>query len=224
MTATIDDLEVVPLVSPDGRTMLEARVPRIRRRFRSDLHAVENTTTQMGPWPGELDLVLNRKAPIAQLEPDYYYDGDVVISSAEIRRVVCKALAEGFAGGFIIDAEGLVHGRVALPDRIDDTVDLEALRADYTAWFDAAGVLEVKPRAQWGWEDTVAEELSYAINDLLDRPTWSEHLWELDHYATGTVDGGIKHGLVVGADPARTCAFILSRITDDSDRWWHSLR
>jgi hypothetical protein len=230
---TIDDLEVVPVLGLDGRPFLEARVPRIERRFRSDLHRPENRTVQLGSWRGELEQVRRRRAPIARLVTDEAHllaDHDPGDSEA-IRSAVIGALADGFVGGIMTWDEGVgeprVEGRVALPDRIADTVDLDDLRADYERWFAAADVLDVRPMERYGWKDseTVAELIGHAFDDL--GLTWSTHLWELDRYGPGSVDGGIKHGLVTGADPAQTCAYILSRIDpipSRHDSWWHSLR
>jgi hypothetical protein len=44
----------------------------------------------------------------------------------------------------------------------------------------------------------------------------------LDRYGTGLHEH-IVHSVVVGDDPATTCAFLLKDLTRDA-RWWRSLR
>jgi hypothetical protein len=220
------DVEVVRQPGADGRPYLEARVPRIDRRFRSVMHQPENVAAQLGSWRAELALVLARQAPVARLVPDAVHllaASDPLGDAQAIRRAVVDAVAGGLAGGITVDAEGIVCGRVGLVDPVEATVDLAALRTDYEAWFAAARVLDAVPDERWGAVETVAELVGYAFDDLA-ATTWSEHLWELDRYSTGTVEGGIKHGLVTGRDPACSCAFILSHITGDRDRWWRPLR
>ena len=50
-----------------------------------------------------------------------------------------SCLRQGLAAGLTVDADGEVAGRVAIPDRIDATVELDALAHDYRAWLTAAG-------------------------------------------------------------------------------------
>jgi len=106
------ELEVLTLLASDGQPFIEARVPRIERRFRSSLHRAENVTVRMGSWRDELALVLGRRAPAAVLVADssHLLGGDDEADNIAIRRAVRNAIDEGFAGAVSVNAEGLVDG------------------------------------------------------------------------------------------------------------------
>lgn len=148
----LTDLETVTIVGLDGRPFLEASVPRIERQFRSQLHTVESMTVRLGHWRGELELLLGRRAPTARLVTnESHLLGDADAGDREaLTAAVRRALAEGFIGGYALDVEGRPQGWLATPTPIAETIDLDALRADYHAWFDAADVLDVVPERAWG--------------------------------------------------------------------------
>jgi hypothetical protein len=121
-----------------------------------------------------------------------------------------------------VNAEGEVYGYLARPDRIAPTIDVDALAADYEAWFAVAGVVD----AELG-DDTaeISEELGWAIADLRER-CYSDYLHSLGderYRAGGRVNGAIVDGIVVGDDPAQTCAYLLRELTGDL-RLWESVR
>jgi hypothetical protein len=139
------ELETETLTIPDvyGRPLIHARVPKIQRRFRSPLHDASSMPPRLGGWQSELAQVLGGCAPLARLaeeslEPD---------AGAVLRRAVCDALEQGFAGGIAVDVTGATTGRIAIPDAIAETVDLSALRHDWLWWLNAAGELNDDARA-----------------------------------------------------------------------------
>jgi hypothetical protein len=148
----LPDVETISLVGLDGRPFLDASVPRIERRFRSQLHTVDNLTVRLGHWQGELELLLGRRAPTARLVTnESHLGGDADTRDREaLTAAVRRALAEGFIGGYVLDVEGVPQGWLATPTPIAETIDVDALRADYPAWFDAAGVLDVVPERRLG--------------------------------------------------------------------------
>lgn len=123
---------------------------------------------------------------------------------AELRVAVIRAIQEGFAGSLKVNADGDVYGYLARPDRIASTIDLDALAADYEAWFATAGVVD----SELGDEAAeIFEELGWAIDDLRER-CYSDYLHSLGeerYRAGGRVRGAVVDGIVVGDDPGQTC-------------------
>lgn len=117
---------------------------------------------------------------------------------ADLRAAVLAAIEDGFAVSLKIDAAGEVYGHLARTERIAEAIDVDALGADYEAWFDAAGVTD----PQLGEEGAgVAEQLAWAREDLRER-CYSDYLHSLgdERYGPERVRGGIVDGIVVGDD------------------------
>jgi hypothetical protein len=198
------DLET--LVVPDlyGRPWIHARVPRISRRFYSPLHTVANVPARLAGWESELEHFLDRRLPVARLaedspEPD---------SGAKLRRAVVDALEQGFSGGVAADLAGSLTARLAIPEAIAGAVDLPALRHDWLWWLNAAGLLD----------EDVRVAVSWAINELEGR-AFASYLWSLPPMIASDVAQALRYGIVVGDEPALTCAAVLRRLTGDPRFW-----
>jgi hypothetical protein len=202
----VKDLTLDTIVVPDGqgRPFVRARVPRITRRFSSPLHTVANVPARLSGWRTELDHFLDRRAPLARLtddspEPD---------AGAELRFAVIGALEQGYAGGVATDVSGLITARLAIPDSIAESVDLAALRHDWLWWLNAAGELTEDARTAIGW----------AVDEL-EGHAYASYLWTLPPLVVSDVAQAIRYGIVVGDDPALTCAAVLRRLTGDACYW-----
>jgi hypothetical protein len=208
------ELEQLVIRAADGRTVITARVPRIERRFSSPMHTAAGMTPRLGSWREELAAFLNGLLPSARLREDTSRDSE----RAALRGAVIRALEEGFSASLVVDDEGEVSGRVARPERIARTVDLDALEHDYLAWLAAAGV----DGALGDGEDAadIIEQVRWAIDDLREK-CWSEYLHSLgdERYYSAPVMGAIIDGLITGDDPAQTCAFLLRDLTGDQRLW-----
>lgn len=208
-----EDLESIVVPEADG-TWIHARVPRIERTFWSPMHRLEHHAIQYGPWRGALDAVLGHRMPLALLYPGEDED------AGDLRRRVIAAMEEGFPGGVTVSGDGALTGRVALPDAICDTVDVEALVADYTAWMAAAEILD-RPEDDWDPDAlTVREAVEIVLNVL--EPGYGDYLWDVDRPPGLT--GQIVRGLVLGHDPAATCAFALAGLLGDGRTFWRTGR
>ena len=208
-----EELETVVLPAPDGMTCVYARVPRIDRTFASAMHRPGNHALGDGPWPATMDAVLARRMPAAQL----YVQAE---SSAELRRRLIGALEEGCLGGVAGCGLGWLEARVAIPDAIAATVDVDALLADYTAWMAVAGALDRPEDPHEPDGTTVARSLDLVPNLLED--LYADHLWDLDWLASWGISGQVIHGLVVGDDPAVTCAKLLGSVLGDDRTFWQT--
>lgn len=216
------DLEVIPVCDAHGRPFLQAAVPRIDRQFHSSFHRVDNAHARLRSWREQLDLVLSHCAPTAQLFPDRTNLGATPVPNDDIaiRAAVGDAIAGGFAGELVAHGRAGVCGYVASPEVISETIDLDALGEDYRGWFAAAGVTSAVDRSP----GDVERQVAWAIRDL-SGCTYASHFRHLAdpyRFAGLRVDAVITYGLVVGDDPARTCAWLLRHITGD-DRWWGPL-
>jgi hypothetical protein len=211
------ELDEVAIPDRSGRPFVIARVPRIERRFASPMHTVAGMAPRLGNWRDELAAFLAGQLPSARLSEETSLDSE----RAELRAAVIRAIQEGFAGSLKVDAEGEVYGYLARPDRIAATIDVDALAADYEAWFAAAGVVD---DALGDDAAEISEELGWAIDDLRER-CYSDYLHSLgnERYAGGRVRGAVVDGIVVGDDPAQTCAYLLRDLTGDQ-RLWESVR
>ena len=209
-----EDLETVVLPAPDGMRCVYARVPRIDRRFASAMHTPDNHAVRDGPWPAAMDGVLASRMPVAQLSVR-------AEASGELRRRLIGALEEGYLGGVAGCGLGWLEARVAIPDAICDTVDVDALLADYTAWMAAAGVLNGPQDPHEPDGSTVARALDL-VPALLDE-LYADHLWDLG-WLSGSwgLSGQIIHGLVVGDEPAVTCASALGSLLGDNRTFWQT--
>jgi hypothetical protein len=215
---TLDvELDEVTLLDRAGRPFVIARVPRIKRRFSSSMHTPASMAPRLGNWREEHAAFLAGQLPSERLSEETSLDSE----RAELRAAVIRAIQEGFAGSLKVNADGDVYGYLARPDSIATTVDLDALAADYAAWFQAAGVLDDELD-----EDAaeISDELSWAIDDLREN-CYSDYLHSLgeERYRSGRVRGAIVDGIVVGDDPVQTCAFLLRDLTGDQ-RLWESVR
>jgi hypothetical protein len=212
------ELDELPLLDRAGQPFVIARVPRIVRRFTSAMHTPAGMTPRLGNWRDELAAFLAGQLPSARLSEETSLDSE----RAELRAAVIRAIQEGFAGSLKVDAEGEVYGYLARPDRIAATIDVDALAADYEAWFAAAGVVA----AELGDDAAeISEQLGWEIEDLRER-CYSDYLHSLGeerYRAGGRVRGAVVDGIVVGDDPAQTCAFLLRELTGDQ-RLWESVR
>jgi len=211
------ELDELAQLDRAGQPYVIARVPRIERRFMSAMHTPAGMPPRLGNWRDELAAFLTGQLPSARLSEETSLDSE----RAELRAAVIHAIQEGFAASLKVDAEGEVYGYLARPDRIAATIDLDALAADYEAWFAAAGVVDP------GLGDDAAEiskQLGWAIEDLRER-CYSDYLHSLgdERYRAGRVQGAIVDGIGVGDDPAKTCAFLLRDLTGDQ-RLWESVR
>lgn len=200
------EIAVDTIAIPDrhGRPFVHARVPRITRRFCSPLHTVANMSARLAGWRSELEHFLDRRVPLARLteespEPD---------AGAQLRSAVVDALEQGYSGGVATDLAGTVTARLAMPDAIAETIDLAALRHDWLWWLNAAGVLDQDARTAIGW----------AIDELEGR-TYSSYLWTLPPLIVRDVAQAIRYGILVGDDPALTCAAVLRRLTGEPRYW-----
>jgi hypothetical protein len=207
--AAVRDLALDTIVVPDryGRPFVRARVPRITRRFLSELHTVANVPARLSGWRAELDHFLDRRSPLARLteessEPD---------AGADLRVAVIGALEQGYDGGVSTDVSGLVSARLAIPDTIAETIDLAALRHDWLWWLNAAGVLDEDVRTAVAW----------AVEDLEGR-AYASYLWTLPPLVVSDVAQAVRYGALVGDDPALTCAAVLRRLTGDA-RYWEDI-
>ena len=134
------ELDELALLDRAGRPFVIARVPRIERRFTSAMHTPAGMTPRLGNWRDELAAFLAGQLPSARLNEETSLDSE----RAELRAAVIRAIQEGFAGSLKVNADGDVYGYLARPDRIAATIDLDALAADYEAWFEAAGVVDAE--------------------------------------------------------------------------------
>jgi hypothetical protein len=210
------ELDELALTDQAGRPFVIARVPRIARQFSSPMHTLAGMTPRLGTWRDELAAFLAGQLPSARLREDTSLDTE----RSALRRAVVSAIEEGFAGSLKVDADGEVYGYLARPDRIASTIDIAALAADYGAWFEAAGIELLAP------EDVayVNEQLTFAVEDLRES-CYSTYLHCLGEKRAGyaPVQGAIVDGIVVGDDPAQTCAFLLRDLSGDQ-RLWESVR
>ena len=202
----VKDLALDTIMVPDshGRPFVRARVPRITRRFSSPLHTVANVPARLSGWRTELEHFLDRRSPLARLtddssEPD---------AGTELRFAVISALEQGYAGGVSTDVSGLVTARLAIPDSIAESIDLAALRHDWLWWLNAAGVLSEDARTAIGW----------AVDEL-EGHAYASYLWTLPPLVVSDVAQAIRYGVVVGDDPALTCAAALRRLTGEARYW-----
>lgn len=202
------DLEVIPDLQWEGRPV-EAHVPKVPRRFHSDLHT--RTTPISESWRTELPLVLNKQVPATYLcAPE-----DDPQDSQALQAELIDAFKAGFVGGLAQNPDGLTHGYIAIPDQVQETIDLDALQADYRAWFTAVGLIGHDLPGP-----SMARVIDSAMAQLSDE-TYGEHAWRRPPWRPNTPDWDdtIIEGIVYGADPAATCAVLLSELTHD-DRWW----
>jgi hypothetical protein len=211
---TLGDLEEITHRDQEGRVFLIARVPRIKRRFVSSLHAAENLTSRLGAWRTEEAAFRGALLPTARL----YEQTSIPSEQAAVRRAVVAAIEEGYAASLRVNAEGEVYGYLARPDRIADTVDLDALHADWTSWLTLAGVYETDEA------DSIREDVKGAIEELRES-CYSHFLHKLGDLkqSYGQVYGALMDGIVLGDDPGSTCAFLLKDLTGDG-RLWESQR
>jgi hypothetical protein len=165
---TLDcELEAVAIPDRSGRPFIVARVPKIERRFASRMHTVAGMSPRLGNWRDELQAVLEGVLPTGRLAER---TGAPTEADA-MRQAVVSCLHQGLAAGLTVDVEGEVAGRVAIPDRITATVDLDALAHDYRAWLAAAGV---------PGDDDEFDQIDWAVEHLrTDRPHYSDYLWDL---------------------------------------------
>jgi hypothetical protein len=201
------ETEALTISDQFGRPLVTARVPKIERRFRSALHDIASIPYRFAGWESELQLFLAGHAPLARL----IEDGHDPEANADLRRAVLDVLEQGFGGGVATDVTGATTARIAIPDGIADTVDLAALRHDWLWWLDAAGVLTEDARTAIAWGV-----------DELERRTYECYLWSLPTLKTRDIAEAIQYGIVVGDDPAMTCAAVLRRLTGER-RYWEDL-
>lgn len=209
------ELEEIAHRDQAGTVFLIARVPRIARRFSSPMHAAQNLTPRLGSWRLELAAFRGGQLPTARL----YEQTSQPSEQAAVRQAVVSAIEEGYAASLRVDAEGEVYGYLARPDRIANTIDLEALHADWTDWLTLAGVYETDEG------DTIRDEVAAAVEELGEAcySDFLHKLGDLKYSHGGRVDGSLMDGIVVGDDPGSTCAFVLSQLTGDQ-RLWDSQR
>jgi hypothetical protein len=201
------ETEALTITDQLGHPLVTARVPKIQRRFRSALHDIASIPYRFAGWESELQYFLAGHAPLARLVED----GHDPEAAADLRRSVLDALEQGFGGGVATDVTGATTGRIAIPDGIADTVDLAALRHDWLWWLDAAGVLTEDARTAIAWGV-----------DELERRSYECYLWSLPVLKTRDIAEAIQYGVVVGDDPAMTCAAVLRRLTGER-RFWEDL-
>lgn len=199
-------VEVETVAVPDryGRPFIYARVPTVPRRFHSPLHDVANMPPRLSGWRAELGHCLAGRMPFARLVEESS-DPD---AEAALRYAVIGALEQGFSGGVAIGMPGTATGRIAMPDAITDTVDLEALRHDWLAWLRAADVLDYDARVA----------VTYAIEQL-GMSAYASYTWSLPEMVAEDPAQAIQYGIVVGDDPAMTCAAVLRALTGDHRFW-----
>jgi hypothetical protein len=199
-------MELDELVVPDayGRPFIRARVPRITRRFSSPLHTTANVTARLGGWRSELSHFLDGRVPVARLTEDSVEPD----AAADLRRSVIDALELGFLGGVTSDVAGGLTARLALPDAIAETMDLAALRHDWLWWLNAAGILD----------DRVRVAVAHAVDELEGR-AFGSYLWSLPPMTTADVGQALRHGALIGDEPAMTCAAVLRSLTGESRYW-----
>ena len=206
-------LEDVAIPDRAGRRFIIARVPRIERAFASPMHTVAGMPVRLAGWREELRAFLAGQLPSARLREDTSMPSE----QADLRAAVVAAIEDGFAASLKIDAAGEVYGYLARTERIAEAIDVDALGADYEAWFDAAGVTD----PQLGEEGAgVAEQLAWALEDLRER-CYSDYLHSLgdERYGPERIRGAIVDSVVVGDDPAQTCAYLLRDLTGDQRLW-----
>jgi hypothetical protein len=211
LSCPLEDLDVS---SGSGGSRILVRVPSTARQFRSPMHRLE----RRGPtaaWRGEVRALLERRVPYIRV---YEETGDAD-RRLEFREAIVRLIEEGYAGAVVATATGNRYAAAALPDAIAATVDLDALETDYRAWFVAAGVDHADP----GTLNPPLEELSAAIQTLRDACYSHFVLSDTDLVPSTDVRGSIVRGIVVGEDPAQTCASLLAHITGDT-RLWRSAR
>jgi hypothetical protein len=177
------------------------------------MHTVAGMAPRLGTWRDELQAVLEGVLPTGRLAER----GGAPTEADAMRQAIVSCLHQGLAAGLTVDADGEVAGRVAIPDRVAATVDLDALAHDYRAWLAAAGV----PGA-----DEEFEQIDWAVEQLRsERACYSDFLWDLAFEARGSepVMPAMITGIVWGDDPATTCALLLKELTGDQ-RLWESPR
>ncbi len=214
---TLDcELEEIPVPDANGTPIVIARVPRIERRFASPMHTDAGMRARMGDWRREHHAFLGGVLPTARLSEQT----SITSEQAALRAAVIRAIEEGFAASLNVDRHGEVYGYLARPTAIADGVDLDALDHDWRAWLVGAGITEDLGD---DYTETI-EQVDWAMQDLAEND-YSDYLHSLGALLHGdnTVHAAIVNGIVVGDEPARTCAFLLRELTGDQ-RLWESVR
>ncbi|HLI58570.1 MAG TPA: hypothetical protein VKV21_02785 [Solirubrobacteraceae bacterium] len=205
-------LDEISVLSPTGLPLLTARVPKITRRFASPMHVRRILSHGPDLWESQLLAFIAGNVPTVRLWQTRRASSD----GAELRDSVVYAMEHGTPGTLFVDVDGYVSGTLALPNRIADTIDLDALNADYLNWFTAAGI----PASDADYaalnifhqlDDTITElsDARYADYLVDDRRTEPE----------GLVSQSIRTGILFGDDPGVTCASILERLSGDRRLW-----
>jgi hypothetical protein len=209
------ELEEVLMPGADGRPFLVARVPRIERLFRSPMHQVQTMTSRMGRWRLELDAVLGRRMPSGRLVLRGPHE-----PAEELREAVVDAMRQGLSAALVHPAGDEPRARVALPDVIAETIDLNALGADWTAWLQAAEIPNEIHAPFGGLEDDAYQQVATAITILQeDQRTYADWLFELDDVRGDGIERHLIEGVVRGDDPATTVAYVLKDLTGDQRLW-----
>jgi hypothetical protein len=206
------ELEAVEIPDRAGRTFIVGRVPKIERRFASPMHTVAGMAPRLGDWRDEVQAVLAGVLPTGRLTEPTGAASEV----DAVRQTVVSCLYQGLAAGLTVYADGAA-GRVAIPDRIDATIDLDALAHDYRGWLTA--VDDAHPVVEVG----AFEQIDWAVEQMrTGRPHYSDYLWDLSFdKRPSSVTDTIISGVVWGNDPAMTCAFLLKNLTGDGRLWEH---
>lgn len=195
-----------------GHPPITVRTPRIVRRFNSPQHTLESTARSRGPWGVQFIAFMCNRIPFAKLRAPNAAESD----HAELRACVVYAIENGAAGLLRVDHDGQPQGELARPDRIADAIDLDALSSDYEAWLTAAGINSDLGSTALD----VRAELAAAIGELRTS-RYCDYLDCIDPYrdSAGFIRVLIIDGIVLGEDPAVTCAFILAGLTGDPRLW-----
>lgn len=208
-------LDEISMLSPAGLPLLTARVPKITRRFASPMHVGRVLNHGRDLWESQFLAFIAGNVPTVRLWQTGWTGSD----GAELRDSVVYAMDHGTPGTLFVDADGYVSGTLALPNRIADTFDLDALNADYLNWFTAAGIdADLASDA-----DDVALDIFHQLDDTiteLSDARYADYLFDPRRTdSEGLVSQSIRTGILFGNDPAVTCASILERLSGDRRLW-----
>jgi hypothetical protein len=210
------DLEEIVLLSTRDLPLLTARLPAIDRQFSSPLHTSISILRGRGPWEPQFLAFIGGRTPAVRMRESRWFDSE----RTQLRDCAVYAIESGCPGTLTVDADQIVNVELALDDRIADTIDLDALKADYTNWFARGGINAglggVACEIMRALGDTIAElrRTRYADPALGDAT---------QHGLLSFMSNRIRTGILFGDDPAMTCASILERFTGDRRLWEFAL-
>lgn len=192
-----------------GAPFITAHVPRIERSFESTLHTVSSEALVHEGWISLMAALRAGRLPFVRL--DLQSEGWSEDGGARVgQNAVIDALQAGYAAAFVMaEEEAYVYADVALTDRIADTIDLGALRADIVGWLRKAGV----------WDQHTSDEVDAAITEL-EAARYSQYVNRVTDLSTFDLTPAIVLAIVTGSHPATAIAFYLSKGLDD-DWYWH---